>query len=187
MICVRLRLDSFGFNLSLDSWVTIAVLGRSHANRGEITGVSMTSKRDRFEGLREAYLFGESDEPHRVEIESVWEHGNRLVFKFRGIDNISEAEVWQGAEVRVPAAERAPLDEGEFYHSDLIGCEVWDRKRGDRVGVVIAMRDFGGPGTLELDNGLLVPFAKAICVNIEPAARRIDVELPEGLRELNQP
>jgi len=168
-------------------WVTIAVLGRTHANRGEITGVAMTSKPDRFESLREAFLFGESGEPHRVEIVSVWEHGDRLVFKFAGIDNISDAEVWQGAELRIPLADRAPLEDGEYYFSDLIGCEVWDRKAGDRVGVVAAMREFGGPGVLELDNGILLPFAKAICVNIDPQARRIDVDLPEGLRELNRP
>jgi 16S rRNA processing protein RimM len=172
----------------MDDWVTLAVLGRTHANRGEITGVAMTSKPDRFQGLREAWLFGASEEqPCHVEIESVWEHGDRLVFKFRGIDSISDAETWQGSELRIPAADRAPLDEGEFYFSDLIGCEVWDRKAGDRVGVVTAMREFGGPGLLELDNGMLVPYAKAICVNIDPAARRIDVELPEGLRELNRP
>jgi 16S rRNA processing protein RimM len=185
------RKDPIGVNSGLfvsAEWVTIAVLGRTHANRGEITAMAMTSKPDRFEGLREAYLFGPAGEGQRVEIESVWEHGGRLVFKFAGIDNISDAEIWQGAELRVPLAQRAPLDEGEFYYSDLVGCEVWDRKAGDRLGIVAAMQEFGGPsGVLELDNGLLIPFAKAICVNIDPAARRIDVELPEGLRELNQP
>jgi 16S rRNA processing protein RimM len=168
-------------------WITIAVLGPTHANRGEITGVPLSSKPDRFQKLREAYLFGESAQGQRVEVESVWEHGNHLVFKFRGIDNISDAEVWRGAEVRVPAAEREPLDEGEYYFSDLVGCEVWDRKAGDRVGSVVAVREFGGPGLLELDNGLLIPYARAICVNIDTAARRIDVELPDGLRELNRP
>ena len=82
------------------------MLGRTHANRGEITGVAMTSKPERFESLREGLSFRrDPDEPHRVEIESVWEHGDRLVFKFRGIDNISDAEVWHGAELRVPAAD----------------------------------------------------------------------------------
>ena len=168
-------------------WVTIAVLGRTHANRGEITGVAMSSKPERFQRLTEVYLFGQSGEPHRVTVDSVWEHGDRLVFKFQGIDTISAAEAWQAAEVRVPATERMPLEEGEFYFSDLVGCEVWDRKAGDLVGKVIAMREFGGPGVLELDNGLLIPFARAICVNIDPASRRIDVELPDGLRDLNQP
>ena len=176
-------------------WVTLAVLGPTHANRGEITAFAMTGdgtgngtgKLERFQKLRDVWLFRESEESHRVEVDSVWEHGSRLVFKFRGIDSISDAEVWRGAEVRVPVADREPLEEGAFYFSDLIGCEVWDRKLGDRVGCVAAVREFGGPGLLELDNGLLIPYAKAICVNIDPAARRIDVDLPEGLRELNRP
>jgi 16S rRNA processing protein RimM len=137
--------------------------------------------------LREAWLFGASGEPVRVDIESVWEHANRLVFKFRGIDNISDAEVWRGAELRVPAADRAPLDEGEFYYSDLIGCEVRDVKSGELLGVVAGIQEAGGPGLLELDTGLLIPYATSICVKIDTAARRIDVSLPEGLRELNQP
>jgi len=168
-------------------WITLAVLGPTHANRGEITGVAMSGKLERFRKLREVWLFGESEEPRPVEVESVWEHGNRLVFKFRGIDSISDAEVWRGAEVRVPVSEREPLEEGAYYLSDLIGCEVWDRKRGDHAGWVAAIREFGGPALLELNNGLLIPYVKAICVHIDPAARRIDVDLPEGLRELNQP
>jgi 16S rRNA processing protein RimM len=168
-------------------WITLAVLGPTHANRGEITGVPLSGTVDRFQKLCEVWLFGESEEAHRVEIVSVWEHGARLVFKFKGIDNISDAEKWRGAEVRVPVSQREPLEEGEFYLSELIGCEVWDRKVGDRVGSVTALREFGGPGLLELDSGLLIPYAKAICVRIDTAGRRIDVELPEGLRELNQP
>jgi ribosomal 30S subunit maturation factor RimM len=38
---------------------------------------------------------------------------------------------------------------------------------------------------LVVDNGLLIPFVRAICVEIDPAARRIAVELPEGLKDLN--
>jgi ribosomal 30S subunit maturation factor RimM len=34
---------------------------------------------------------------------------------------------------------------------------------------------------------LLVPLAEDICTRIDTAARRIDVLLPEGLRELNKP
>jgi 16S rRNA processing protein RimM len=33
---------------------------------------------------------------------------------------------------------------------------------------------------------LLIPFADEICTRIDPAARRIEVRLPPGLRELNQ-
>jgi 16S rRNA processing protein RimM len=171
-------------------WVTLAVLGRTHANRGEINAVSTTSKSDRLENLREAWLFSDDNglPPQRVEIAEFWRHNGRPVFKFAGIDSISDAEVWQGAEVRVPAADRAPLEEGEYYFSDLVGCEVIERATGDGLGRVIAMQEYGSPsGTLELDNGMLIPFVRSICVHIDTAARRIEVDTPEGLRDLNRP
>ncbi len=58
-------------------------------------------------------------------------------------------------------------------------------------GAVAGSRDrfarmAGGSGLLEVEGGLLIPFVRAICVDIEPEARRIVVDLPEGLKELNQ-
>ena len=66
--------------------------------------------------------------------------------------------------MRVPGGRPRSAGAGEFYYSDLIGCEVWDRKVGRPDRRVVAVQEFGGPGLLELDNGMLVPFAKAICV-----------------------
>jgi 16S rRNA processing protein RimM len=169
----------------VSGWVTIAVLGTTHANRGEITGVAMTNRIERFDKLRRVWLCAANGETREVQVESVWQHDGRPVFKFQGIDCISDAEVWNRAELRIPLSEREPLEEGEFYFSDLIGCEVWERKSGDRLGTVKEVREFGGPGLLELDNGLLIPFARSICVLINPAARRIEVDLPDGLRDLN--
>ena len=57
----------------------------------------------------------------------VWEHAGALVFKFQGVDSIHDAEKLRGAEVQVPPAERVELEPGEYFHSDLIGCEVRDR------------------------------------------------------------
>ena len=42
----------------------------------------------------------------------------------------------------------------------------------------------GGPGLLELEDGLLIPFVNDICVGIRPEAGRIEVILPDGLVEL---
>jgi ribosomal 30S subunit maturation factor RimM len=44
-----------------------------------------------------------------------------------------------------------------------------------------------GSGLLVLESGTLIPFARSICVDIDPAGKRIVVELPEGLKELNAP
>jgi 16S rRNA processing protein RimM len=110
-----------------------------------------------------------------------------LIFKFQGVDTISDAEPLAGAEVRVPMSQRAPLEPGEFFQSDLVGCEVMDRRTGASLGRVTGWEDSGGPGLLVVEGGMLIPFARAICVEIHPEAKRIVVELPEGLKDLNRP
>ncbi len=172
------------------SWITIALLGRVRGNRGELTAVPLSDKPERFERLKEVTLFpqdsqADGQEGTKLEVESVWQHIDRLIFKFRGVDSISNAEPWQGSEVRVPVAERVELEPGEYFQSDLIGCEVRERISGDALGKVTAWQDGGGAGLLEIEGSLLIPFAREICVGIDVAAKRILVDLPEGLKDLN--
>ncbi len=170
-------------NSPADGWVAIAVLGKTRGNRGEITAFPLSGKPERFEALEEVFLFGSGV---RYEVESTWFHQGTLIFKFRGVDTISAAELLVGAEVRVPIGQRTPLDQGEFFQDDLIGCRVVDRRTGQALGTVSGWQDGGGAGLLVVDDGLLIPFARSICVEIDPAARRIAVELPEGLKDLNR-
>jgi 16S rRNA processing protein RimM len=174
-------------------WVAIGVLGKTRGNRGELLAVALAGRPERFEGLQRVWLFGGNPAvaggtPY--EVESVWLHDGRPVLKFRGVDTISDAEMLTGAEIRLPFADRLPLEEGEVYQADLIGCEVLERANGERLGAVTRLQESGGPGLLEVktpDGGeLLIPFARSICVEIDVAARRILVELPEGLKELNR-
>ena len=167
-------------------WVTVAVLGKPRGNRGEITALALSSKTERYQSLKEVYVFPESPTGwERLEVETVWVHGGVLIFKFAGIDSISEAEKLRGAEVRIPWSERAPLEPGEYFQSDLLGCEVVDNRSGASLGRVTGWDDGGGAGLLVLEGGALIPFARAICVDIDPPRKRIAVELPEGLKELN--
>jgi len=169
-------------------WVTVARLGRAWGNRGELAAVSLTSKPERFQKLREVFLFreGQALEPVRFHVESVREHLRAWLFKFRGVDTISQAELLERSEVRIPLEERLALEESEHYLSDLMGCEVRDRATGDLVGIVTGWEDGGGSGLLEVGD-LLIPFARSICVEIDTRAKRIMVNLPEGLKDLNRP
>lgn len=159
------------------------MLGRVRGTRGELTAIPLSSNPERYHQLREVFLFGDGS---RFEIESIRQHDNRLIFKFRGIDSIPEAEPLCGAEVRIPIGERLKLAPGEFYESDLAGCEVIDRVNGTALGRVTGFSNAGGPGLLEIEGGMLIPFATSICVEIDIEAKRIVVELPEGLKDLNQ-
>ncbi len=167
-------------------WIAVALLGKTRGNRGEITAVALSSKLERYESLREVYLFRGDESSGKYDVESTWFHDSTLIFKFRGVDTISDAEQLTGAEVRIPIAERVALDPGEFFESDILGCEVVDRRTGESLGRVSAWDDAGGAGVLIVGD-LMIPFARSICVEIDPAAKRIAVELPEGLKEINRP
>jgi 16S rRNA processing protein RimM len=105
------------------------------------------------------------------------------VFKFEGIDSISDAERWAGADVLVADTERELPEEGAYSHAYLIGCVLWNRDV--KTGVVRSVEDYGGGPLLEvkLEDGrdVLVPFTLAICKEIDVAAKTIRAELPEGL------
>jgi 16S rRNA processing protein RimM len=120
-----------------------------------------------------------------MEVERTWMHGDHLIFKFQGVDTISDAEKLAGAEVSIPFEERATLADDEIYQSDLIGCEVLDTA-GRSLGVVTDFEETGGTPLLHLGD-LLIPFAKSICTEIDPANKRIIVNLPDGLLNLNVP
>jgi len=170
-------------------WVAIAQLGKTRGNRGEVTAVMLSSKPERYQLLKEVFLFapGGPAGGELYQVEEAWFHGGTLVFKLLGVDSISDAELLYGREVRIPASQRIPLDEGEYFQDDLIGCEVIDRRTGQSIGRVTAWDDGGGSGLLVVGDSLLVPFARTICVEIDPANKRIAVELPEGLKDLNRP
>jgi len=166
-------------------WVTVALLGKPRGNRGEVTAEAFSSKPERYQSLKEVYVSPSASGRERLAVEEVWVHGGVLIFKFAGIDSISEAEKLRGTEVRVPLSERTPLEPGEYFQSDLLGCEVVDNRSGASLGRVTRWEDAGGSGLLVLEDGALIPFARSICVDIDPARKRIGVNLPEGLKELN--
>jgi len=119
-----------------------------------------------------------------MEVENTWMHGDHLIFKFRGVDSISDAEKLAGAEVAIPFEQRAALAEDEVYESDLIGCEVFDAT-GRSLGLVTDFEETGGTPLLRVGEDLLVPFAKSICTHIDLEGRKITVNPPDGLLDLN--
>jgi 16S rRNA processing protein RimM len=161
--------------------VAIARLLRSRGNKGELAAESWTSRPERFQALKQVTLWP-SGAVHQVE--SVWWHGDVPVFAFAGIQSISDAERIAGQWVSVPLAERVELEPDEVFYGDLIGCQVVDRKTGQLIGVVDDYQESAGPILLNVGPHV-IPFVGAYCVVVDLAAKRIEVELPEGFLELN--
>ncbi len=172
--------------------VTLARILRSRGRIGEVAAEILTDFPQRLTALREVYLSDGKTPPRRIAIRRCWLHKSQAIFHFEGVDSISDAEAFAGLEIQVPLSERVTLPAGMFFVSDLAGCEVWEAGAVAALGTVRDLQTTGEdtPGTpllvVDTPNGeLLIPFATEICTRIEPAARRIDVVLPAGLRDLN--
>ncbi|MEO8050881.1 MAG: ribosome maturation factor RimM [Acidobacteriota bacterium] len=167
----------------MEDWVAIGRLWRTRGNRGELLGELDSGDPAREEKLKQVAL--EVDGRRQVmRVEEAWRHDGRPVFKFEGVDSISDAEQWEGAEILVPASEVEPPEEGAFSYADLVGCRVVE---GALLGVVTEVEEYGGAPLLKVEaadgHEILIPFARSICKEIDVASKTIRVELPEGLLE----
>ena len=111
----------------------------------------------------------------------------RPVVGFAGVDTMTDAEALAGLELRVPESALPALPAGSFWEHDLVGCEVVTTS-GRELGPVRAVESGSGPTRLVIGSGrgeIQVPLVDAICVVIDVEDRRIVVDPPEGLIEVN--
>jgi len=111
-----------------------------------------------------------------------------MVLKFAGVDSISEAETLVRCELQIPVDERAELEPGSAYVSDLAGCTVFDRER--EIGKVIDVQFGAGEAPLLMVEGekeYEIPFAEAYLTGVDVAQKQIRMQLPEGMLDVNAP
>ena len=194
-------------------WVLVARILRARGNKGEVAAEVLTDFPERLTKWQEVFV-GEAEgrsEPRRTRLKSCWlsqNHRGQAVFHFEGVNSISEAEQFRGLDVLLPFEQRVTLPAGQYFVSDLIGCSVFENPAlppvvasspcflAEAPALLGTVHDVQFPGEgisgtplLEVDTSrgeILIPLAVDICTKIDTAARRIDVILPEGLRELNR-
>lgn len=168
--------------------VAIGIVAKSQGRHGELAVNPLTDFPERFLDVPRVFIEGADGEPMRLEVESVRLHKERPVVKFAGVASIGEARELAGKELRIPAADLVSLPDGRFYHFEIVGLSVIDRSRG-AIGVAETVLTTGGTDVLVVRSPegeeLLVPFCSEICRRIDPDAGSIEVDLPEGLLDLN--
>ncbi|MGH9495263.1 MAG: ribosome maturation factor RimM [Candidatus Sulfotelmatobacter sp.] len=171
-------------------FITLARVVKTQGRHGEIAADIHSDVPDRFSaGMKLLALANTGDVRRELEIEDFWPHKGLLVLKFRGIETISDAEALIGSELQVPRAERAGLDQGWNYISDLVGCVVFDH--GREIGRIEDVQFGAGEAPLLIVSAagkkFDVPFAKAYLENVDVLQRQMHMNLPEGMLEINAP
>jgi 16S rRNA processing protein RimM len=172
--------------------VTLARILRPRGLRGEVAAEILTDFPERLPKLKEVWLADGRSAPRRVRVQRCWlspGQGGPAIFHFADVDSMEAANTLRGLEVQVPIEERAQLAAGSYFVSDLIGCAVWEAGASTALGSVRDVEFPGGAPLLAIDTNdgeVLLPLAAEFCVHIDVKAKRIDVTLPEGLRDLNR-
>ena len=167
--------------------VVVAEILRSRGNRGEVVAESTSDVPGRLETLTEAHVHFPDGSDLPVRIENAWAHQGQWVLKFAGVDSISEAARFRGADLWVPREQRGQLAPGDYFRSDLLGCVLRDAAEGHEIGCVKGFEQYGGPLLLEIEargHKALIPFVPEICREVNLEDKTICVQLPEGLLEL---
>ena len=171
-----------------DEMVLVGRIARPHGIRGQVVINPETDFVDeRFRAGVTMHTRGASGD-ETLTIATARIHGGRPVVAFEGFTRIEEVERLAGQELRVPEEELQALEPGRFYHHQLVGCDV-ETIAGEAVGRVGRVEGGAGGSRLVVSGPrgeILVPLAAEICVEIDVAAKRIRIDPPDGLLDLNE-
>jgi 16S rRNA processing protein RimM len=171
-------------------WISLAVVVKTQGRRGEVAVELHTDVPDRFRQEMRLWALAKDGQRREVTVEELWPHKSLLVLKFQGVETISDAETLVGAELQLPRSERAELEPGWTYLSDLIGCTVFDGAR--EVGEIEDVQFGAGEAPLLVVRSgsklqYEIPFAEALLERLDLERRQVRMKLPEGLLEVNAP
>ena len=163
-------------------------IARAHGIRGQVIVNAETDFPDeRFQPGAELFIErGGTVEP--IRLSSVRFQHDRPVIGIEGVATMNDAQALAGYELRVPAHRLAVLPAGVFYRHDLVGCRV-ETRAGAAVGIVQDVQGAPGRSRLVVDGApgeILIPLVPQICTTVDLAARRIVIDPPDGLLDINR-
>jgi 16S rRNA processing protein RimM len=114
-------------------------------------------------------------------VESARPRGRLLALRLAGVATVAAAEPLRGAYLEVPAAEVAALPEGQHYHWELLGMAVVD-PAGRPLGSIVDVLEYPANDVYVVRGDgeeLLVPAVREVVLEVDAAAERMVVDLPE--------
>ena len=176
-------------SLNPNDFISLARVLKTQGRRGEVAVEVHSDVPDRLRAGLRVFALADGGARRELKVEDAWLHKGLVVLKFVGVDSISDAGRLVGCELQVPLIERAPLEHGATYISDLVGCVVF--AGGREVGTVKDVRFGAGEAPLLVvgagKDEREIPYAQEFLTELNLERKRIEMKLPEGLLEVNAP
>jgi len=162
-------------------YIAIGTVVNTHGIKGAVTVKTDSDfKDDRYKTGNRLFINARNG---RLEV-TVKHHSTKKnldILTFEEFDNINDVEAFKGCALEVAAIDREPLEDDEYYASELIGAAVF--VKDTPIGVVRTIRHYPQGEILVVERegkkDVLVPFRKEFIVAVKEG--RIDIDPPEGL------
>lgn len=160
---------------------------RSQGNKGELkTKIYCKPEEESF--FFHEICFKLNEGVSRYKVSSFRVHKDFFILKLETVDSISQAESFVGKDILIPEKDLETLDKEHYYNFQIMECAVFT-KDGHMVGTVRDIINIKDNDLLEIEKEgkiILIPFSQSICLEVDPEKKRIVIDPPNGLLELNE-
>lgn len=167
--------------------LVVGRIQRPHGLAGEVSVEIRTAFPERFVAGERLIWRREGEAPRVLTLRNARSHGARALLAFDGMADVDAVRPLLGGDLCVPAADAFPAPEGFYYSHEIRGFACEDRQ-GRALGVAAGVEQTPGSPllSLELPSGevALVPFVEEMIVRIDREAKKIVMNLPDGLLDL---
>ena len=169
-------------------WFNVGRIVNTHGVRGELRILSTTDFEDeRFAVDNKLAAFGPNDnKPTWVTIKTVRRHKNFILVTLEGLENINLVERFKGGLLKVTMDQLAEdeLAENEYYHFEIIDCEVFSEE-GELIGTVSDILETGANDVWEIKakggKNHYIPYIEDVVKEINVDEKKIIIHVMEGL------
>jgi 16S rRNA processing protein RimM len=163
-------------------FLVVGKLHRPHGIRGEVILEILTDFPERLHRGLTVYI-GPQHQPLRLRSLRQIEEG--LLVSFQGYEGREAVGELRNQLVMVRTDDRPPLEEGEYYHHQILGLRVID-ERGQFLGNVVEILETGANDVLvirpEQGEELLLPMLESTVLSVDLESGEMHVHLLPGLR-----
>lgn len=161
----------------------IGVITTTHGLKGEVKVFPTTDDLNRFKKLKKCFIrTPKEDIP--VEKNSCKFFKNMVILSFKEFNDINEVERFRNCDIYVTRDNAVPLEEDEYYISDVIGMDIV-LEDGSELGTLQDVMQTGANDVfvikLKDDKELLMPVIKDCVLDMDYDTGRITVRLMKGM------
>ena len=167
-------------------YLTVGIVMGPHGMQGELKVEVLTDDPHRFRLLKRVFVGLEDQEPVPWPLKGYRLHQQRALLRLEGCEDRATAETLRGYLVQIPREEAIPLEEGEYYEHQILGLGVWTVS-GEHLGEIVEILYTGANDVYVIQSEdssrgeILIPAIKGVVLEVDLAAGRMVIELPEGL------